>query len=822
MPNDTQWQDLEGQIVPRAFSGGYVALSYLVSYVGAWTTLELFNRRTAGRGLYNWSLLFSSSISMGGVSIWCMHYISNQAIILGDGQSLMQIAYSPLFTAVSFFVPILVLLAAFTTLGSDDKVSLIRVTVGGTLAGLAICGMHFLGQAGISNYTSVYKIGNVVGSAIVAIVASIVALTVFFVLRATWTNSLWKRALCGSILAGAVFGMHWVASVGTQYRLRKIDPNTPHSHDMAGNTTVIVVIVLSIAACFILIVFTFLAQRRRSRSANKARQVVLACAIFDSNGRIMVTPEGLLPNEKITASYRELSHDDIFGTAHPVFHWLFRTTCHWPSVSGLISRMRQHLEYTSTLPRPSLEETLKNSEEKTPDAGTIVFREQFCVAAADLARQVDEPLAEMGILFDSIFNTGQVSKSRARKLMKSPPDLERDGRSIPMHGKGQLLFLVRRANRKAANKLTASGYRFADTQNIAPLVARSMQINCNDLNSHLLCMNEYANEMHMLQPGIHLACFALRARIRSGFEVLVRKDARNQLPTVQLPFDTLEDWMIEYLSQMDGWTVSACLKFLRGKEKPAEAPPEEQRFAAELHDTLVSMEVEFDTPHFAEARLVAKPVSAPCRGASDVEKPGQAILIAFRLIFPIQYQAQNQKLEFTPLSFFRIQQYVYKNSPDHAIFARKVHREFGPILNKQRSSEDDGTRSVRRIRSTKMMRTVNHMKGRASPDVRRQLGAWLPSSSRKNPSLDSTSEIKLVESHTFGGIMISKEVTVDVKDVGEGTSDIGSDDGMRGPELSDRKEMPHGQMGTRGRAMKEVEFPETYVDTLFGVCMEGR
>lgn len=55
MPIDTVlWQDWEGQIVPRAFSAGYVVLSYLVSYVGAWTTLELINRRTAGRGLYNW------------------------------------------------------------------------------------------------------------------------------------------------------------------------------------------------------------------------------------------------------------------------------------------------------------------------------------------------------------------------------------------------------------------------------------------------------------------------------------------------------------------------------------------------------------------------------------------------------------------------------------------------------------------------------------------------------------------------------------------------------------------------------------------------
>jgi NO-binding membrane sensor protein with MHYT domain len=192
-------------------------------------------------GLHRY-LLFGSSISMGGIAIWCMHYISNRAIVLGDGQVAMQISYSSGFTALSFFVPILVLLAAFTAVGSDDQVSKVRVVIGGTLAGLAICGMHYLGQAGISNYTSIYSIGNVVGSSIVAAAASVVALSVFFVLRAAWTNSWWKRALCALILAGAVFGMHWVASVGTQYRLKQGSASL--SHNISRDSTIIVVIAL--------------------------------------------------------------------------------------------------------------------------------------------------------------------------------------------------------------------------------------------------------------------------------------------------------------------------------------------------------------------------------------------------------------------------------------------------------------------------------------------------------------------------------------------------------------------------------------------------
>ena len=184
--------------------------------------------------------LGGASVTMGAIAIWCMHFIGNRAIVMGDGQLELQIGYSSTFTALSFFVPIIVLLAAFLTVGTNEQVGKIRVCVGGTLAGLAICGMHYIGQAGIANYTSVYKIANVVGAALIAVVASVTALTIFFVLRAAWTNSWWKRSLCAILLAGGVSGMHWIASVGTQYRYKRL--NT--ASQLSRNQTVIVVIVL--------------------------------------------------------------------------------------------------------------------------------------------------------------------------------------------------------------------------------------------------------------------------------------------------------------------------------------------------------------------------------------------------------------------------------------------------------------------------------------------------------------------------------------------------------------------------------------------------
>jgi hypothetical protein len=40
-------------------------------------------------------------------------------------------------------------------------------------------------------------------------------------------------------------------------------------------------------------------------AAKRAQHVVLATAVFDPDGKLMVTPEGMLPSQKITSAYRE-------------------------------------------------------------------------------------------------------------------------------------------------------------------------------------------------------------------------------------------------------------------------------------------------------------------------------------------------------------------------------------------------------------------------------------------------------------------------------------------------------------------------------------
>ena len=144
---------------------------------------------------------------MGGIAIWSMHSIVNYSIVLGDGprRSDLQIVYSPGFTASSFFLPIAVVFLAFCAVGYDDIVSFPRIIIGGILTGFGICGMHYVGQAGISNYTCEYELRFVILSVVIACFYSIVALGMFFKPRsASW----WKRGIAAAILATGVSGMH--------------------------------------------------------------------------------------------------------------------------------------------------------------------------------------------------------------------------------------------------------------------------------------------------------------------------------------------------------------------------------------------------------------------------------------------------------------------------------------------------------------------------------------------------------------------------------------------------------------------------------------
>ncbi|KAF4988378.1 hypothetical protein FGRMN_9797 [Fusarium graminum] len=792
----------QGHIVPQSYNAGFVALSYVVSLVGAASTLELINRRTGLRGLFNHLLLVSSAITMGGVSIWCMHFIGNRAIDLADGQPELQVAYSSGFTAVSFFVPILVLLAAFMAVGTNNVVSWWGLVAGGVLCGTAVCGMHYLGNASINNYTCVYQPAYVIGSAIIAIVASNVALAMFFVFRATWANAWWKRVISAVVLAGAVSGMHWCASVGTRYRLKRIKPN---GNEPSRTGTVIVVICLSLGACFIIATSAVLRARNTRRSALRAQQITLAAAIFDKAGRILVDPDGYIPSTVVTDSFLEKNSKEGFDTGHSLFHWMYQASRNWGMIWSLVGGMKQHV---SQLPHSRTHRDGRRGIQLVSEHGEtiqnydIIFRELFCLAAADLADRLREDLTSIGVLWDQILPTGASGRRPLAQTRKQPNqgsvlegidvteevhhslDITEKGLHVRNHdyGRGSLMFLVRRSESdRDTERLISTGYRFADLHQVSDIIKSSMQIQSIEFETKLREMATYTSEHNHICHGTHLGFFAVRARVSSGFEVLVRRGARHLLPTMPFPFKNLEDWHMHYLKKFENVPV---FKVVEKCKEDSQRSGREAEFAGQLAETIKALQNWTQESFLEDALLTSTAFSIPCRGD---EKRSEATMIAVRLVIPIHSVLSSSNCEFVPLSFFRMRQV---SAQSYQEFTRGLHQEFGHIAKmvgclrdsrdvttpssssrwpfgrldtsrgipiKTRPSSNTAGNRVSSVVSAQSSSTINlcpagNMVRKESMDSTTESGAYLV---RQKPILTAPS---------YGGIMVFQEITVDVQE----------------------------------------------------------
>ncbi|KAI0595786.1 hypothetical protein F4775DRAFT_604456 [Biscogniauxia sp. FL1348] len=888
-------QQYEGEIVPRAFKAGFVILSFVVSLIGAVSTLELINRRTSRSGLLNHFLLVSAAVTMGGISIWSMHFIGNRAIVLAHDESELQVAYSGGFTALSFFIPIFVLLGAFLATGTNNDVSWWRIGGGGFLAGAAICGMHYLGNASIENYDCKYELINVIGSAVISVVASTTALFLFFVFRASWTNSWWKRGLSAVVLACAVSGMHWCAATGTNYRLVRLNDN----NQLSRNTTVVVVICLSISAAFTIAGVAVYVTRRMRRYANKAQQVVLAAAVFDKAGRILVNPDGLVPSEKITDTYVEKTSSDSFGISTPLFHWMFQVSHNWDAMNTMIGGITNHLVYLSRKSRDRKIQLIGEDGELV-DNYDIIFRELFCAAAANLADKLKEQLTNVGILWDEILPTGtDIPQSRRRRADTSHISEHGNDNSMSEkgenrltgqlgYGQGSLMFLVRRLEHSHdVERLEAAGFRFADIHQVSGIIGSSMKIKTGNLGDKLMHMAAYAEKGTMMEPGVHVGLFGVKARVDNlGFEVLVKKSTRNLLPTIQMPLDGLEPWQMDFICQLDRTNVPNLLQRL---ETSKDTSSREALFASQFSKAIESLRAWIDEPIFDAAVLTSKVVQVPCRTQPESGSTGTCTMIVLWLMIPIHATINSPKCEYIPLNFFKVHQMVHEDSPQQNAFLRYMHRELSPILDAvpprmpkavlQRATETRHggfrqslapwalDRSDRRDTTTTYPTGV---KGNPIPiELRGELsgsGSHHADSPKKFYSRKSYDEkvsgheasvdrpaghgMSTANGSSLGGIMVSQEIKVDVRQVDDIDDDRLFSRGRQlecsGPSLEARGSwqnltrprritLARGsnsygfEMNSMARGRKDPEptvdrasETVTFVDELFTVCIDAR
>ncbi|KAI8992433.1 hypothetical protein BDB01DRAFT_778437 [Pilobolus umbonatus] len=406
----------------KNYNVGIVIISYLVAVLGSMITLELLTRRTHIKGVYNWLLLCCSAISMGGLSIWTMHIIGNQSLTLVSyNDELYHLSYETGFTILSLFSAVITMFVAFVFVGITEEAQMVRIIPSGIIAGIGTVAMHYIGQASIRYFNVRNRIGHIIGSCTISILAVTLALIIFFKLREQWNDQWYRRLGCATLMGMGVCGMHYTALAGSTYYLEEYVIIVPKPIISAtGLVAILSSIVLTV--CVLLILITVRSRIYNSFSVlqNKSkRRLILDLIFFDSNGRILVNSNGIVPMKEIC---KDLSAEHLdsditpFSVTHPFFYSLFQTAIQWSNTTDF-----------------------NESNTQTSSFGSGIA--SFLRAANDFADQFHfSELSELGQLHDSVLIPNTISK-RSR-IFQHCSDQQRDERRAS-HGTSWLLSTAR-------------------------------------------------------------------------------------------------------------------------------------------------------------------------------------------------------------------------------------------------------------------------------------------------------------------------------------------------------------------------------------------
>jgi len=215
-----------------------VIASFLVSMTGSFVALGAAADIRKPDGRLSLFSLCSAALSLGGVGIWCMHFIGMTAFKLPVHQS-----YAIAETVISFVAAVLVSGLAFWFL-ARQAFSLARLFIAGTVVGLAVAVMHYLGMYGIRFTGYVAWDGPLVGLSIfIAVTAATAALWLAF-----HTRRLAHRFLASVAMAAAVGTMHYTGMAAASFYCRtnvyELAPWGTISLDYLGELVFMVALIL--------------------------------------------------------------------------------------------------------------------------------------------------------------------------------------------------------------------------------------------------------------------------------------------------------------------------------------------------------------------------------------------------------------------------------------------------------------------------------------------------------------------------------------------------------------------------------------------------
>lgn len=194
------------ELVETSWRMGLVALSYGIAVLGSFVALTAAQRIRRRTGI-SWLNLLAAGTALGGIGVWSMHFTGMLALNLRMGSG-----YSMVETLVSLVAAVAATSVALAFVARRPESGL-RVLGAGTLLGLGVAFMHYLGMYGMRfPGFIVWSVPTVVLSVAIAVVAASAALWLSF-----RTGSLGMRALAAAVMGAAVCSMHYTGMAAADF-----------------------------------------------------------------------------------------------------------------------------------------------------------------------------------------------------------------------------------------------------------------------------------------------------------------------------------------------------------------------------------------------------------------------------------------------------------------------------------------------------------------------------------------------------------------------------------------------------------------------------
>jgi hypothetical protein len=239
-----------------------------------------------------------------------------------------------------------------------------------------------------------------------------------------------------------------------------------------------------------------------------------------------------------------------------------------------------------------------------------------------------------------------------------------------------------------------------------------------------------------------------------GLDVIVPRDTPDRLPMVKLSSDEMDRSQLKLLAHFDGLTLNNCMARidqLLGVSSTDDMWLEKFRYR--IHELLKKV----NEPTLHRATFSSQQLEIT-HGITGREEVSHATVFAFCGIKEVYNQTlQGKDMRYVPLSFFQCFQRTYPGCPDHAIFAQKNHREFSTLF----SSLEPEASTVSSRSENRWPTIFPFMKSSSTCNVTLRSDSGYSEKGfikiRKCPSTDTSQS---VSGHPFGGIMVSKDITI--------------------------------------------------------------